>query len=629
MFLKQLYTKPGISFFGILAFYVLSILFDRAELYPIFKFSSYISSLGTTFEGFGYLPIILTFFSYLLAWVMGVSLTKPFPDRKNFQAAKIFIPAICGYFALLVAIRVLSLALAPQFLFVAIVIIAALCLWLRKERLFSIGTSLGRIQNLGIYLSLGLFFLVLFLVLQFWQSDFVWIGHGSKMYGAPLIDYLDPNQFSRLPIIGNHFDEILIPYLVLSVTGISYDPVLPMWLALGVNKVIAFGALYSAFRIHSVPRWYSFIAVLFLFFGSFHAIPYKYFLLFDASNPLGYVATSGRLMSVCLCVVLMLMSMKNRLDIIPASVLGILGLGVSFSSISNGIVMLFCFFIIAYSARIKDRSIFSLALSLAIAGFLCALTYELANKKLSWPLLPGAPLFAAIVWISMIVISMRINIPSILSVRSFLKKYLPIMLGVMLGWCLLGNLTAGNFVQSALLKVVNGISGLNIQVINEFEIPKYAYHFFVDMRERGNWAIYNNSGIEFWNVYGLIFCLPLALIFYIRRRRDLLSKYVGFCAFMLLAILIIMFFMDFVGNPHSATASTNTMERPWVKSRFMEIPVYLLLNLSMIFFCLLGTRIQRRFMAFILLILVLAPIIYTERLPQWRQNAIFLWNLKR
>jgi hypothetical protein len=134
------------------------------------------------------------------------------------------------------------------------------------------------------------------------------------------------------------------------------------------------------------------------------------------------------------------------------------------------------------------------------------------------------------------------------------------------------------------------------------------------VREIGEYVQYTKSPLYFLYSF-LIFALLLFLItFLLKNKRYFLKNLIFFYTVILLWLLLNIFHQNFI----------NDASRSWTKSRFLEIPIYLLIFL----FLLVVTMYRRkRILLSILALWVIVPFWNLDILSFLNNNLNFLINL--
>ncbi len=257
------------------------------------QIEEYINNISTFFN-FG--PEKYLFFSlnYLLIALFGYTILRRFFDSFENELFLLKITASFGfgYICTIGILRPLTLFLPynqiyyPTIGFIGIIILIIL----RKKRipLRDVVKGEGKI----FYLILPTFFFSV-LLLQIYQGDYFFVGHGSSQYAFNLINW--PSLLDHFPIIKQHYDELIFHYFLITPLTLNFDPILPIWLTLALAKLSTLAFLYLAFRKLKLSLWFSILASAFMMLGTVSIFPDKYYLLIDSSNPLFYSVHIARI----------------------------------------------------------------------------------------------------------------------------------------------------------------------------------------------------------------------------------------------------------------------------------------------------------------------------------------------
>lgn len=605
------------------------IVADPCATYGVFRFappdSSDVTLAGLQFSHlvlFGAAWLVTGWFGYALSWRWFREVSAPFV----LKAASSFA---IGYLACLPILRLLSLAASgPPLYLVALLLLSGAGLLLLAPA-FREARAPVRAAPATLLLASGLALaFLLFLVIQVFQGDFVWVGHGRLQYAFFLHRLREQTPGAPFPILTLHYDELLYAHLLTSPAALSFDAILPMWMTLALNKVSAASLLFCVFRRLDVSVLSASLGTAFLTFGTFSLNPLKYLLLFDSSNPLGYAVHSGRVVAIplaLLCLAEFLGKPGERGRTIGGITLLLMGAGLSATSVSNlaGLGALWAAGTLLSAGGAGGWASDPRTLrALAAAAF--------AVPALSYALIPhaGAPGFLFAPYFAALAAFLAPHAAAALRAprESLLPRLKPALLfaaGAGAGLLLLGNIWADNPVSRQLLglaRSLGALADLGVEYPQGFErIEPVPTRLFVDARETHAFSEYSRSAVHFMGYYGLLFA---GVFWAFRLLRPAPEPGPARLHGLLLAILaaglpLCFFFMDFV----------RSLNRQWVKSRFLEVPVYGILFLVLVAADRLGTERQRRAARIGCLAFVVLPILATGRLRQWWENYGMLAGL--
>lgn len=407
-----------------------------------------------------------------------------------------------------------------------------------------------------------------------------WVGEGPKQYSYFIKTIRNSGEFSRFPIIAQHYEEILYAYFLTSFAELNFEPIIPMWFVLGLNKVSVFALIYCLFLKLGLSRPLGLLGVSFLFFSTNHINFLRYTWLFDSNNPIGFVIHSGRINGVAigiLIVVLLCESLQNKRDTFKANYfMSIMGLGIPLSSLSNTTGLLA---LMATTSLGKCLSQLNSKLSTASLTFtlmvlsLSSLALSMFAYSKSGSAMNGVPLLAPILFAVFYLFyfaarsrfaNSNFKMATILLMVSFLIPALITLL-------YLGNIFSYNPNSSNFYRWLNSNNeSAQIVQFNPFANVKGAgvtlknMSLFGDCREPSG---YNETAKKFFKYYGLFFII-VALSAYASLRSKMreveLRNYLIVLTGIVALIPLLLWHTDFVCNA----------ERSWIKTRFMEVPYY-------------------------------------------------------
>jgi hypothetical protein len=210
--------------------------------------------------------------------------------------------------------------------------------------------------------------------------------------------------------------------------------------------------------------------------------------------------------------------------------------------------------------------------------------------------------------------------------RALLSGIMVFLLSSVAVLLLLGNLFVDNPLSRAVLGAFHQL-GLfpNVEITDPFR--KFlgsgglaSSRFFVDAREIGPYNEYNQGFVKFLAYYGGYFLVILLSLVTVDRavvrtprRAGRYWKWAAVQLTLLSTLSVFLFHTDFVQNS----------DRPWIKTRFLEIPFFVSLMIGLVLLGRTGKSWRRWILAW-LVALIAAPILGTDRLAQWSANARLL-----
>lgn len=493
---------------------------------------------------------------------------------------------------------------------------------------------------------ISLFFLVflffLFLFVQVYAGEFAWVGHGPHQYSWALKFLRESKEVFRFPIITQHHDELLYTYLILDPIKISFNPILLMWVTLALNKVSFFSLIYCLFRFLKLKSYQAVIGSLFLLFGTNALNPLKYLMLYDSSNPLGYVVHSTRIVGIGIMLLVLVNTLNHRKDFgfltLPFFIFT--GIGLIFTTISNSFLILAMFFAAVLLLRYPGVCKFlmdNLILKkfkldpIYIIHFIflsCAFGYGILNTSIYS--VPGlvhvtSGTFIFCLYGSFIFVNRKTVLysepPPDKYIKSALGFFVVFFLSTLFSALFLGNIFSQNSLNFFIVDFLNKytfIDGLRIgQIGNNTHIHELsALEIFKDGRQLAPYNEYCRGFLYFLGYYGSIYILALCA-FWSKVKSEVSDFTLKMKGLLLLTVSILPFLFfhsDFLIYTDKA----------WLKSRFLEIPIYFIIFSSIVLvFKSSEVRVKRLFSIFLLFYIVF-PILGTHRLEQWIQNALAL-----
>lgn len=608
--------------------------------------------------------IIASFFLvlYLVAY-LGYALLFPFHmDVKVAWAVKLVGSFFAGYLASIGIIRILSLFFPYKGIFLPVIltISAVICILMPRHwrEAGKVKLVLGKIlKGMGLNLVFLFALLLVFgcaLIYQMHTNQYFWVGHGPWYYPA-FLEGLEQEKLLHFPIIKGHYDEIIFTYFLVNPFDVNFPTTVPMWLTLGLNKISLGCFLYILMKKLEFDRLPAAAFSVFFMIGTTSILPTRYYLLYDASNPIWMTAHSGRIVGIGICLLLILGFYLHEWKKLPLLFYILIGLGLSATSISNSAWSLFILMIsIAISILVSlsrnqfpvDNSALSppqdnparwvkkylsLAILAALTSVFLIFVHSYTNRASYYIklLLSVFPLiFLALAFLPLRVAFRRVKevFGTAVFAHGHLARLAIFLVSTLIGLIFLGNVSSNDHIHDRIFKdevEIRSIQSYPIHstsmALNDFRINKdrhpseHKSHQFEWEREVGYFFAY----------FGLVFLMWIFSYVALEHHLDPASPQVEksylFILFAVLMALVpaIFFFISF----------TNFVSPVgWLKSRFLELPMYTLL---FIFLAITKSFSPKfiRFTATTLAIYSIVPFIATERALQIFENAKVLLNL--
>jgi hypothetical protein len=324
---------------------------------------------GVTFKNIGPSTIVFFVLNYFLIMLFGFVLAHPFFKKipsvpflmKFFSGFFIGFTSVLGLVRLIAFIVPYPHAYWPMMTVIVMVVGRFFITrpFYKAIRVPAISgkTLLKGVQRGGlncIVLIIGFGFVWTALMLQISQGDFVWVGHGINQYSYLLNEWRGQG-LPHFPVVAQHYDELIFHYfLTLPVTE-AISPIVPWWMTLAMIKWSLFCFVFVSLRKMDVSIWLSSVVTVFVFWGTSSVLPQHYYLLFDSSNPLFYTVHSGRVIGIgfILFVLGYYLSIHKGEPWNPWGVF-LFMLGVTFTSISNGLWVILFLVVLFFSVRVHS-----------------------------------------------------------------------------------------------------------------------------------------------------------------------------------------------------------------------------------------------------------------------------------
>lgn len=621
------------------------------KVYRIFTMEIPGNAGGVNFSGFTALPMSVLFLNYLVTGFLGYAMIRRLVSNVIVShTTRIFAGFLFGYVGILAIARVLSLFFSGLVFYGTVVFfaLAAGSYLLRKEqelpaenpKVTKRGSRWYVIEPL-IFLA-GVCFVLTVLALQITQGEFSWVGHGPEQYAHLLQDWVTQGM-GHFPIVFQHYDELLYHYWATLFFIPDFNPIIPWWLTLSLVKLSIFSFLYIAFRKLDIRSSLAFVMSLFLMFGSSSLLMKKYYLLFDASNPLFFTVHSGRIVGVGVAIFLLLEFLSAKAVERYASSflpLFLLGLGITTTSLSNGVWVLFITIVLCFISSVQQQAVPDkpeyfeyepTKWALSVVPLLIIVL--LLMQPFIAPHVPLAHVPRDHVFMRLVLCLSYVGF----CIMALCKYYKTLPMAVLqanpekfklIGFILVmvcALLTLGNMTSLVLYEKFPRLMSLcsweiQPQILSTGSMVRdvaWQWSKIVgDHREIGAYLYITVS--DFAAYYGIFLCACLGLNTLVARsmvRRhsfslnDRILFYVFLC--IVTCIPLLFFFMNYVG----------VADRAWIKSRFLEVPVYLTLFISFYFANRLLRQREKIVLAFVLLLYCVVPFVATHRPQQILDNV--------
>lgn len=655
---------------------LVSAVWSRPDVYNIFKVTvpHFKAVKEVAFTSFNGTVILLILIAYLTTFMAGFGVFEVlFPKVKAPAALRFFGSFPFGYLLVIAIARFSTIFVSPKnsyflVLFLAGVLTACFSLTQKQEvdPMESQGID-NPVQSLlvGYF---GVLILVMALFLQVYQADFVWVGHGQ--YADTINKWMQENKKwviggseSKFPIILQHYDELIYHYWLSMPLRESFNHLIVWWVTLAIMKSSSFVLLFIMFKEISKSFAVSLAISLFVLFGTMSPLFDKYFMSFDCSSPLFYVAHSGRIYGFIAPFLMMWFLLRKGGSASPenpkqtswamsffAFLAGFLmAVGLSSTTISNILWILFLIFglvFLRYRERLSGHAGFmggnpdsgvglvfphlaylaAFALPVLMYGFT---EHNVAIARLSLLVaFTGLILLAGVGFFSKpppVSDSRESNLDIGVSPQKSFVTW-GVIAGSVVACLVLGNIVAaplagGLFKSSIYSKLEVDVISLLLTFVSE-----HMTGAIKDVREIGDWSKYNQSTPGFIAYYGNYYLFALVAIIGLRtfeeQKVEFISQRNGRgLLFLVSAILMLLpavyVFIDFF----------DFGERSWIKTRFLEVPLNFIAALALIIFANCQHRFLRVCGVVLMVLYMVGPIVGTDRLMQIFLNIYYLWYI--
>ena len=611
---------------------------------PIDVFSPSPEATWEKFYGFSPPVIALLMITCTAVGWFGYQLSKPF--YRGITGSNRLLEYIAGFFigytCLLGPLRLLSLFLPYTWIYVPtmIFLIAGIVLLTACSPKYPRGSSSLSPQRMFSWQSAVLVLvLIVLLVSELFlfvhQGDFHFNGHGYNQY-AYLLDEWKQGPPVHFPIIMKHYDELMFNYFLTAPLPKEFPIILSWWLTLGLMKVSIFAFIFLFFRKMGFSFIMSLICVLFLYAGTTSLLATKYYMLFDSSNLLYFTVHSGRMVGIIFIFLMigdaLFSSSQNRL---PLVFFLLSGLGIAATSLSNplwlgatyGGLIIYNSGRYASGKKFLDPNGTVLCYSAVIASMMMyALDFE---SPLSYKFRMAALAVVVVLAVSRLLPKHDgVGVKTDIGHKLLVKQGAVLLAGVLTGLIFLGNMFAGNPLQrifvTALKPIIGSVEIRDLPAMKGAPIVSEGGTFAVgDHRELRTFNEYCKGLTSFADYYGLILVMILATNYFIvnarRAGQGFLRAELVLYEIFLIAVASLpcfFFFTDFVQYG----------SRTWLKTRLLEIPVYVIILIFFYFANRFCTKSQKIILGAVLLVYTFVPFVMTQRPRQIMYNFYAFLN---
>jgi hypothetical protein len=609
------------------------------ETYKAYFTSSEIMG-GVKLLGFNLSLILFFILNYFFVALFGYILTRLFwKDIDASFIVKLWAGFLMGYVCVLGIARVMSLIFPLHYFYwPTIVMMAAfmfMCYGKQKEKIVFSSTKMGR-EALSLLILIALLCFVLLFQIRQDIGEFLWVGHGQTQYAYMHDRFLSP-QWTHFPIIKQHYDELLFHEFFFGSLLREFDPIVIWWVTLGLIKISSGAFFFLLFRKLNVAVWMAIVFSLFICLGSTSFTAINYYMLFDSGNPVWLAAHSGRVVGIgILYLLLMSVFFHEKEEKLPTIFIVLCSLGITATSISNFLLIIMLYILaIVFFPVLKDRLDKGIYKPTS-ADWLC---YAIVGTCLLWFALPfyGYYTIRLIALVAVILLFMLRLFPYLIDFarikgetkRRLIKRLTVFFVTCVLSLLFLGNIAVENKMTKSIQSFLNKKGyAIDIMLLKDQKgkqfYPEKGTWKIGDYREIGRYNAHCISAGSFAAYYGGLLGMILLVNYLFGRRikenRPNLLECYTYELFLGAAVLLVcfLFFMNFVDYG----------SRAWLKSRFLELPVYFIV-FTFLFFVSRFKPLLRNIVAIVLLIYTLTPFTATGRPHQIRENWRIFVDLMR
>jgi len=620
-----------------------------APLYAIFSFSRAYSN-GVFFNGLS-LPVgIFLIFNYFLISSFGyLLLGKFFNNLKSVSfVLKLFSGFFVGYVSVIGVVRLVSLFVQYDNIYGPVWIIIGLISALyvvgcKKYKIF-LSQKTFTFQEIFFKVFINIFqvclmsaVIFIILILQINQGEFNWVGHGIAQYSY-LLDRWIFQKLKYFPVIKQHCDELIFHYFLMNPFKSKVVQIVPWWITLGLIKMSAFSFVFICFKKLKISSFFAFIASGFMMIATFSLIAMKYYLLIASSCPIFYIVHSGQIVGICVTLLFILdalMRYTESKDTIPAFTYIMIGLGLGLTTLSNSLlIFLLLSFIQLFLFKRNKNGLLS-------GNMICLLS---VGTTLLLYLLPfkGAIFYG-------LRTAFILGIVALLAIRAFrnvkgahacgkinfncfvekkLRPYWFFLAATFISLLFLGNIFVENPMSKSVYRFLDGgseeiktLSALSRPLQDGEKVGDFMGGTLRigDYRDLTSGSMHNRGIFGFASYFGGILMMILIVNFLYSSNISKISvsnfEYIFYEVFLLCVVLLpcLFFFMEFFDYG----------VRGWIKSRFLEIPLYCIVFVFLFFCGRFSTKVQKIFIVILLCFYMIVPFIATQRHKQIKEN----WNI--
>ena len=624
--LKKILSWAGLFLVGYLAALVIA---NAPRTYPTFSgYSSVVDFGGVSLDGLSLLIVFFLLINYFLMAIMGYALARPFFEGGPVKSVELRVIGsfFIGYICLAGVVRVISFICPYRLIYWPVLgtelLILLISSWGKKGLL---STQVGQgpfliffLKRLGWGLLLAFFFMAV-LLLQIRQAEFSWVGHGLNQYAHFLNDWYLAN-LQRFPLLSRHYDELIVHYFLgMPIQG-TLCPLVIWWITLGLIKTSVLVFLWIAFRRIGLSSIFAGLGALFLFFGTSALNPARYYLLFDSSNFLFFTVHSGRVAGIAMVIFWIVNFLREDILSNPLSLLMIILTGIGFTSLPETNA-LWIFILLPW--------LFLLRKEVDFPGARC-IYFALAVVILLYGVPFGSNIFIGLRVIAVGAVGMicrRIFAARLEGCWKFPQNtghqaktvrrgLIALALSILVGMVFMGNLFRDNAISRWTFQIVEPMIGHVERKELSGDLLSKAPFQIRDFREVGAYNQFCWGALEFVACYGWVLIM-IALIPYLyyrlsKKRSSIDQRIYGMFAFLVTIMPLLFFIMDFTDlGP----------QRAWLKSRFLEVPVYFIFFFFFYFLNRAASKLERLVVGLLLVVYMVTPFLANHRPIQIWDNG--------
>ena len=592
-----------------------------------------------------YLPVeysILTIYYYFTTSMFGLVVTTKFLMENEISLpvgfAASFLP---GYIITIAINRIITLIFshlyAPIiiFIFISFLMIILFIFNINSVRDYFLSGFKLRDKNPISLIGILIFLFLLIFIFMIWRIQLhvhAFCGDSTSFITKFIADDLSNLNLSlHAPIFDFHYDEFIFNYPLIYSSRSNVFPLLYFWIISPVALVSCGCLLFSLFRYFDISRIFSILFAAFLLLGSHFLNPISYINIFDSGNPLALNYHIGRIIS---CIFpLMFITYFNSLNgekenhrskllisfLLILFAIGIASLSFHFVLFSLGIA----FVAIIYNLLKKENEsksinymIYTLILFMVLITPFITLFFPWSENRFG-----GVPIiissFLGIVFLFMLLpFQFNRNWKSV-------QKPLIFIVILLISSILFGNNAVIKFkgLFEKLFKVIN--SGYNpyLEIFSRNIIPANADIKLFSFYMEGPIFFAKSPGM-FFLYFGLLISFVLSSFFLLgysckenKTGEEFKIRRVLFFNILLFSILFSLGIF--------ATCYISIGVKQWYITRFIEIPFYTLIILSLISIKKYSNRYIEQILFAFLVLWTILPFVYNNRIQQWLLNLQF------